>query len=322
MATSRNMLEPFRVGVYFSERVWGRHSLAPWYSNHFDTPVGEAWLTGEQCVVETGPHVGKSLSQMEHEFGKTLLGEGLDEFPLLVKMLFPEDKLSVQVHPDDALAAAMGGEARGKTECWYVLEAEPGATLSLGLKPGTTTEMVRDALGSEAFEALLHQEPVQAGDLIYVEAGTVHAIGPGLVLLEVQQMSDTTYRLYDYGRPRELHLEDGMKVIKIENNSRKIAPEQGVPFTKLIENEFFVVERWDVSAGGHFDVFCGGTPDIVVGLGGRGVIEHGGTRLELPAGQAIVIPACCKEYRVEGDCSFVRSRLPGAPTETGDQNWK
>jgi mannose-6-phosphate isomerase len=318
MTISADTLEPFRLGVYFSERVWGRHSLAPWYSNKFETPVGEAWLTGEQCVVETGPHAGKSLSQMEHEFGSALLGEGLDEFPLLVKMLFPEDKLSVQVHPDDALAAAIGGEARGKTECWYVLEAEPGATLSLGLKPGTTTEMVREALGSAAFEALLHEEPVVAGDLIFVEAGTVHAIGPGLVLLEVQQMSDTTYRLYDYGRPRELHLEDGMKVIRIENNSRKIAPERGVPFTRLIENEFFVVERWDVSAGSRFDVSCGGTPDIVVGLGGHGVIEHGERRLELLAGQAIVIPACSTEYRVEGACSFVRSRLPGASIATGD----
>lgn len=305
-----NLLEPFRLGVYFSERVWGRNSLAPWYSDHFDTPVGEAWLTGEQCVVETGPHAGKSLSQIEGEFGAALLGEGTGEFPLLVKMLFPEDKLSVQVHPNDAQAAMMGGEARGKTECWYVLEAEPGATLSLGLKPGTTTEMVRGALGTEAFEALLHEEPVAAGDLIFVEAGTVHAIGPGLVLLEVQQMSDTTYRLYDYGRPRELHLEDGMKVIRIENNSGKITAVKHGPFTTLIENEFFVVERLDVLGGSTREMHSGGTPDIVAGVVGKGVLISGETRLELRVGQAIVVPACCEEYSVEGECSFVRCSLP------------
>jgi mannose-6-phosphate isomerase len=310
MTISRDTLAPFRLGVYFSERVWGRHSLAPWFSNKFETPVGEAWLTGEQCVVETGPHAGKSLAQMEHEFGAALLGEGLDEFPLLVKMLFPEDKLSVQVHPDDALAAAIGGEARGKTECWYVLEAEPGATLSLGLKPGTTTEMVRDALGSEAFEALLHEEPVAEGDLIFVEAGTVHAIGPGLVLLEVQQMSDTTYRLYDYGRPRELHLEDGMKVIKIENNSRKVTATRGVPCTTLIATKFFVVERWDISDGDSSSVESRGTPNILAGLRGRGMVVYGDTRIELPAGQAVVVPACCDNFVVEGECSFVRSSLP------------
>ena len=133
-------LEPFRLGIFFSERVWGRLDLAPWYNHPVTEAVGEAWLTGEQCVVETGPHAGRSLAEMQKDFGADLLGD-LDEFPLLVKILFPEDKLSVQVHPDDSHAAELGGAARGKTECWYVLEAAPGASLSLGVKPGTTREM-------------------------------------------------------------------------------------------------------------------------------------------------------------------------------------
>ncbi|MEO7030137.1 MAG: type I phosphomannose isomerase catalytic subunit [Acidobacteriaceae bacterium] len=308
--SSEGPLGPFRLGAYFSERVWGRLSLAPWYGNAFTQPVGEAWLTGEQCVVETGPHAGKSLAQMEEQFRGALLGEGLEHFPLLVKLLFPQDRLSVQVHPDDAHAAALGGDARGKTECWYVLEARPGASLSLGLKPGTTAEMVRGALGREAFEALLHEEPVEVGDMIYVEAGTVHAIGPGLVLLEVQQMSDSTFRLYDYGRPRELHLEAGMKVIKIENGSRKIRPQKNGVCTKLIEEKYFAVERYDIAMGSSQSLRGGLTPDCVVGLAGRGVVVQGETRLDLPVGQAIVIPACCGEYAVEGEGSFVRCAVP------------
>ncbi|HZL27288.1 MAG TPA: type I phosphomannose isomerase catalytic subunit [Acidobacteriaceae bacterium] len=302
-------LQPFRLGIFFSERVWGRHDLAPWYKHPVTEPVGEAWLTGEQCKVETGPYVGKSLAEMRKDFGADLLGD-LDEFPLLVKILFPEDKLSVQVHPDDAHAAQLGGNARGKTECWYVLEAAPGATLSLGVKPGTTREMVREALGKESFEALLHEVPVQAGDMIFVEAGTIHAIGPGLVILEVQQMSDSTFRLYDYGRPRELHLEEGMKAVKIENASGKISSRRGHPCSELIHVKYFAVDRCDVAAGESHSVRGEGRPECVVGLSGKGVLTHGDTRLDLPVGYAIVIPACCGGYTVEGECGFVRARVP------------
>jgi len=302
-------LEPFRLGIFFSERVWGRLDLAPWYKHPVTQAVGEAWLTGEQCKVETEPSAGKSLAEMQKDFGADLLGD-LDEFPLLVKILFPEDKLSVQVHPDDAQAAKLGGTARGKTECWYVLEAAPGASLSLGVKPGTTREMVREALGKESFEALLHEEPVQAGDMIFVEAGTIHAIGPGLVILEVQQMSDSTFRLYDYGRPRELHLEEGMKAVKIANGSGKISPRRGHPCSELIHVKYFAVDRCGVAAGESQSVRGEGRPECVVGLSGNGVVVHGETRIDLPVGYAIVIPACCGEYRVEGECGFVRARVP------------
>jgi mannose-6-phosphate isomerase len=311
MTMIEQQLQPFRLGIFFSERVWGRLDLAPWYNHPVTEAVGEAWLTGEQCEVETGPHAGKSLAQVSDEFRTDLLGE-LDEFPLLVKILFPEDKLSVQVHPDDAHAAKLGGAARGKTECWYVLEAAPGASLSLGVKPGTTLEMVHEALGKEAFEALLHEEPVVAGDMIYVEAGTIHAIGPGLVILEVQQMSDSTFRLYDYGRPRELHLEEGMKAVKLENGSGKISPRKGFPCSELIHVQYFAVDRCDVAAGESHTVTGEGSPECVVGLSGEGFLVHGETRLELLVGYAIVVPACCSAYSVEGECSFVRARVPKA----------
>jgi mannose-6-phosphate isomerase len=310
MTISSKQLEPFRLRTQFVERIWGRLDLAPWYSHATTKPIGEAWLTGEECVVETGAHAGKLLSQMEEEFRSELLGDALEHFPLLVKMLFPQEKLSVQVHPDDADAASMGGEARAKTECWYVLEAEPGATLSIGVKPGTTDEILRNALGNVALEALLNEVPVEAGDMLFIEAGTIHAIGGGLVILEVQQPSDTTFRLYDYGRPRELHLDAGMKVIKLENGSGKVPPRKAEYWTGLIHEKYFAVERCDVPAGGVKFARSTHAPECVVGLRGEGTVLHGETRLELPAGQAVVIPACCAEYSVRGDCSFVRCRIP------------
>jgi len=312
MTSTENCLGPFRLGAMFVERVWGRRDLAPWYDKTFAEPTGEAWLTGEDCVVESGPHAGKTLSDLERECGEALLGTKHAEFPLLVKMLFPQEKLSVQVHPDDAHAAALGGDARAKTECWYVLEASPGASIALGLKPGTTEAMVRSVLGQEGFEALLQPLPVTAGDMVYAEAGTVHAIGAGLVLLEVQQSSDTTYRLYDYGRPRELHLETGMKVMKIETASGRVLPRVVAGGTRLIGVRHFVVDRFDVAQGGSIAVQGMRAPECLIGLQGTGVVIGAGGDVELRAGQAVVVPACCENYRVEGECSFVRCSVPGS----------
>src|ERR1019366_8969777 len=190
--------------------------LRPWSAATGTTePVGEAWLTGPESVVETGAMAGRTLAAVAAEAGEGLLGGGGGaEFPLLVKLLFPNDKLSVQVHPDDAQAQAMG-QPRGKTECWYVLEAAPGATIALGLRPGATPEAVRAGIANGTLEELVEQVPVSVGDMVFVDAGTVHAIGPGVVLLETQQTSDTTFRMYDYGRPRELHVEDGLRVMKL-----------------------------------------------------------------------------------------------------------
>ncbi len=140
-----------------------------------------------------------------------------------MKLLFPNDKLSVQVHPDDAQAQAMG-QPRGKTECWYVLEAEPGATIALGLKTGATADVVRAAIAGGTMEDWMEWVPVSVGDMVFVDAGTVHAIGPGVVLLETQQTCDVTFRMYDYGRPRELHVEQALKVMRAKTAAGKVAP--------------------------------------------------------------------------------------------------
>jgi mannose-6-phosphate isomerase len=284
--------------------VWGRRDLRPWYGEDATAgrkePVGEAWLTGPECVVETGPMQGRTLKEV-------YAGQ---EFPLLVKILFPSDKLSVQVHPDDAQAQAMG-QPRGKTECWYVLEAEPGAAVALGLKAGATAERVRAAVASGTLEQLMEWVPVSVGDMVFVDAGTVHAIGPGVVLLETQQTCDVTYRLYDYGRPRELHLEQGLKVMKMHTAAGKVAAKRMDGFTRLIEQRYFVVDRYEVGVGSEVKVPTPGA-GCLVGLRGSAVVICGPGQVELLPGQAVVVPADSSAVVVRADAgvSFVRCFEP------------
>jgi mannose-6-phosphate isomerase len=265
--------EPFRLRPAFAARIWGRDSLAPWYgSTGMDEKVGEAWLTGPQCAIEDGALAGKTLEQV------------WPNFPLLVKMLFPNDKLSVQVHPDDAQAQAIG-LARGKTECWYVLEAEPGATVACGLVDGATVADVAAAIEAGTLESLLKMVPVKVGDMVFVDAGTVHAIGPGVTLLEVQQTCDVTYRLYDYGRPRELHLKEGLAVVKTQTAAGLVQPVAMDGFMRLIQAKYFVVDLYRVKPGEPFELH-NMAAGCVVGLSGSGLV--GG--VEIVTGQAVVMP--------------------------------
>jgi mannose-6-phosphate isomerase len=311
-------LGPFRLAPWFSERVWGRKDLRPWYASTGTTElVGEAWLTGPASIVETGPMAGRTLAAVAAEASEALLGAGVSgnggavaEFPLLVKILFPNDKLSVQVHPDDVQAQAMG-QPRGKTECWYVLESEPGAAVALGLRDGATAETVRTAVTDGTLEELMQWVPVAVGDMVFVDAGTIHAIGPGVVLLETQQTCDTTFRLYDYGRPRELHLEQGLRVLKTRTAAGKVKPRAMDGFVRLIEQQYFVVDRYEVAAGGEVTVPTDGA-GCLVSLRGAGVVQSTGAEpVALPPGQAVVVPAGLKT-RVQTDAgvSFVRCFAP------------
>jgi len=291
---------PFRLKPWFSERPWGRRGLQPWYSSTGTTElVGEAWLTGPQCVVETGSFAGRTLASVGSELG--------GEFPLLVKLLFPAEKLSVQVHPDDAQAQALG-ETRGKTECWYVLEAEPGAVVALGLKDGVDVAQVKAAVTDGTMESLMEWVSVSVGDMLFVDAGTVHAIAPGVVLLETQQTSDVTYRLYDYGRPRELHLEKGLQVIKTKTAAGKVAPRMMNGFTRLIEKKYFVVDRFDVAAG-ELRVAIDGA-GCLVGLSGGALVRWSGVEVELKVAHAIVAPAGEVTVVTDSGASFMRCLAP------------
>src|SRR5437762_7630437 len=194
---------------------------------------------------------GKSLSELAIQYKRELVGDApVDEgrFPLLAKFLFPHEKLSVQVHPDDDDARAIG-QPWGKTECWYVVHAQPGAEIGLGLKTGVTREEFEQSIQENRAEELLNWIKLKVGDMIYVAGGTVHTLGPGSIIVETQQQSDTTFRLYDYGRPRELHLKDGLAAVKVAHGSGKIsrasaASDNGAQHEELIAAPYFVVERF------------------------------------------------------------------------------
>jgi mannose-6-phosphate isomerase len=175
---SVRLLEP-----KFVERIWGTTRLMPLFPDQ-SKKIGEVWF-------DAGPG-----------------------FPLLIKFLFTDARLSVQVHPDDDYAR-VAENSRGKTEMWHILKAEEGSTIVLGFREQQSKDTVRDAIQNETVEQLLNEVPVKAGDIFFAEPGTVHAIGAGITLCEIQQNSDVTYRLYDYGRPRELHLDKGLEVSKI-----------------------------------------------------------------------------------------------------------
>src|ERR1700756_4761489 len=167
---------PFRLAPYFRTRIWGFRDLAPWFDYKTDgEPIGEVWLTGEMCKAVTGPFAGQTLRSITDHHGPELLGSALGdgEFPLLIKILFPKEKLSVQVHPDDAMARETGAP-RGKTECWYALDPEPGAAGALGLRPGVSAGEVRAAIKNATLEDLLEMVPVHKQDMLFVDAGTVH----------------------------------------------------------------------------------------------------------------------------------------------------
>ena len=243
------------------EKVWGRRDLAPWFPDVASggEPVGEIWF------------------------------EAADDPALLVKYLFTSERLSVQVHPDDAQARA-AGLPRGKDEAWVILAAEPGATIALGLKAQHSTPEVEAAAKDGSIEDMMDWRPVRAGDVIYSPSGTVHAIGAGLTLVEVQQNSDTTYRLYDYGRPRELHLEAGLAVSHLEPfTGESHARDLGEGRAMIVEGAKLSIERWRGA----------GTATSDAPLSWVTVIAGGATLggMQAGAGETWIVPQGCPVER-------------------------
>jgi mannose-6-phosphate isomerase len=208
------MDKAMRLTPSLRERVWGRTHLAPWFADS-DTPMGEAWYLADR------------------------------ELPLLVKLIFTSERLSVQVHPDDGEAGA-----RGKTEMWHILEAEPGATIALGFREPITRERLWEATRTGEVEHLLRWIPVKAGETYFTAAHTVHAIGAGIVLCEIQQNSDVTYRLWDYGRPREIHVEQAVPLADLGVHPGVAA---SVPLADgrelLVRSKHFITELVPLVAG-------------------------------------------------------------------------
>jgi mannose-6-phosphate isomerase len=296
-------LPPFRLAPYFRTRVWGFHDLAPWYDYHTDgEPIGEVWLTGEMCAAATGPLTGQSLTDITRQHSAEILGTALagQEFPLLIKILFPKEKLSVQVHPDDALAQKYG-EPRGKTECWYALDAQPDASVALGIKPGVTVEQLRDSIPAGTLEDLLEMVPVHKGDMLFVDAGTVHAMGPGVVVLETQQTSDRTYRMYDYGRPRELHLEKSFEALRLTTGAGNIPPRSENSHTILIDERYFRIEKWALDGSGIPATLTAPSPHVQMLFVSSGEITISGAGFDafpVAALQLAVIPVASPAWSI------------------------
>ena len=326
-------------------RIWGARSLAPLFPSktNLHEPIGEAWLTGHGCRVAGGPFSGKTLGAAWREMPPDWRGTRLaaePEFPLLVKFLFPSDKLSIQVHPDDAYAAAheQGADhekipagVRGKTEMWYAVAAESGAELLLGLKPGATREEFRAAIAQGTAEDFLERWSVRTGDAFFVPAGTPHTIGPGMLLCEVQEYCDLTYRVCDYGRvdssgkPRELHVEKALAVMNFGKRAGgRVAPaemRQGMlRKTPLAACRYFAAEKWEfegvVEARTAAEQF-----EVLIVLGGAGRLEWNGGACAYAPAQAWFLPAAMGAFRIapERGSALLRAFVPG--TDAARREW-
>lgn len=320
-------LYPLLMQPAFDPRPWGTQDLSPIYPNHrFEEKIGEAWLTGDHCNVANGPLKGKTLSQLSGEYERELVGDAARDprrFPLLLKFLFPHEKLSVQVHPDDTQALRVG-QPWGKTECWYVAHAKAGAQIALGLKPGITVAELERSIHENRAEQVLNWINVYPGDMIYVAGGTVHTLGPGSIIVETQQQSDTTYRLYDYGRPRELHLEHGIAAVKEDVKSGKVirpAPVESATkklrHSPLVAAPYFSVEMFETKEPVHLRTRDDSNKDsvqILVAVEGCGAVEVPGAEpVTLAKGDAVVIPACLESFSVrpQWTLEFLRAYVPG-----------
>jgi mannose-6-phosphate isomerase len=297
--------------------VWGYPDLRPWFDFAVSPsePIGEVWLTGDMCLVGTGPHKGTTLAELFRNASGALLGPAspVPQSPLLIKVIFAREKLSVQVHPDDRMAQKYG-EPRGKTECWYALAAEPGAQVAVGLKPGVTLDEVRAGMEHGTLEQNLNALPVASGDMIFVDAGTVHAIWPGSIVFETQQNCDITYRMYDYGRPRELHIEKSLEATKLKTRAGTVPPRQLNDRTILIDVEYFSVERIPVTGVRASATLPGpGEPSpglsyLFAAAGSARLSGAGFDSIHLPSRGVAAIPAAAPSFTVEdlGELDLIR----------------
>ncbi len=345
-------LHPIRLKPSLHETIWGGRRLE---RNGWkllppgDVAIGESWETELSTVAQNGPYAGKTLGTLVEELGVALLGEQTVQvfgrrFPLLAKFIDANAKLSVQVHPDDIYAAEHEAGKLGKTEFWYVVAAEPGATIVHGFKAATSRAEVQKAIQDVTLENLLHEEVVSAGDVIFVPAGTVHAIGSGVMLYELQEYSDITYRMYDYGRltpagiPRLLHIEQSLDVAHYDVSSRikmkpvLLAERPGYENRCLVACKYFVThELLFKAASGRSNRYNESRPYmrgktegsciIITSLGAEGQVRYGES-LEysesFSRGQTMVLPAALGDYTIEGIGRVFLSYVP-AP---GDEAWE
>lgn len=313
------MLYPLKFTPLVKERIWGARHLESLFGKKLPkgVPVGESWelsgVEGEVSVVAEGPLKGNALDELVEIYMGDLVGEAVyeqygNEFPLLIKLIDAADNLSIQVHPDDALAAERHGSA-GKTEMWYVVAHEPGATLYLGFKKTVTQQQYLDALAAGELELLLNKYEVKKGDLFFIPAGAIHAIGRGLVVAEVQQTSDVTYRVYDFnrvdasGRSRELHTEWALDALDFTGRSDYRQAEVSCPYFSAVVTTVSGEEVRDYARLDSFVVYVCTEGSLTIGC-------DNGTSATMKAGETVLIPAVVNEVTLRGTGTVLESWVP------------
>lgn len=307
-----------KLAPEYRDYVWGGDRLRPGQN-----PTAEAWVVWEEDKVESGPLAGKTLREIANEYGTALLGEKAvartgSRFPILIKLLDCAQWLSLQVHPNDEQAAELEGKGQfGKTEAWHVLEAKPESRLIVGVKPDTNPAELADAIRNGTITDSVEYANVSAGDTVFMRAGTLHALGPGLLIYEVQQTSDWTYRVYDWGRPqtetRKLHIDKSIQVTRPDF----VAPIVPLPAVGdgtrdvLIECEYFTLELLAASSKPiELDTQAESFHALTV-IEGKARLQAGDENVEIEKFQTILVPASMGSYQFQpmGNCRALKSSL-------------
>ena len=313
--------EPLLLTPEYRDYLWGGNRLKPGFS-----PIAEAWVLDERDRVASGPLTGRTLAEVTAEHGAALLGQKVIErtglsFPLLIKLLDSAAWLSLQVHPNNEQATRLEGPGVfGKTEAWHVLDAAPGAKLIAGLRPGTTNEMLSRSIKNGTILEIARQFQVQKGDTLFIRPGTIHALGPGLLIYEVQQASNVTYRVFDWNRPqtggRVLHIEKSLAVADVSADVRvKPAAEfEGRDRTVLCACPYFTLEMINARTG-EIDLDTNGESfhSLMVIEGCCSIITSGSEATLVPFHSAL-IPAACGTYQLkplEGRFRVLKASVEG-----------
>lgn len=325
------MFYPLFFHPIHKERIWGGRKLAEKYGRALpNDKIGESWeITchyNGMGIIQNGPLEGLSLQEAIEKCGEELLGSAIyndsyRKFPLLIKILDAADVLSVQVHPDDEYAYANENGELGKTEMWFIIDAKPGSKLVYGIKPGVSKEDFQRCLEQGHLEECLRELEVKPGDVLYIPAGLVHAIGAGILICEIQQNSDTTYRVYDWnrvddkGNPRELHIKKALDVIDFEGRRSterlkglKLRQEGGQRII-YVACEYFAMEKLIVD--GNMELKLDGRRfQTLTCLEGNCTMEFEGGSADLLPGQSCLVPASLPNILLKGTCTVIRAYVP------------
>lgn len=317
-------MEPIKLSPAYKDYLWGGTKLKTEYGKQSDLDiVAESWELSThkdgQSIVASGADKGKTLSAYIAEHGEDILGANakkFDYFPILIKFIDAKDNLSIQVHPDDAYALKNEGEY-GKTEMWYILEAEEGASLYYGFNRGITREEYQQKIEDNTILDVLNKVAVKKGDVFFIKSGTVHAIGKGIVICEIQQNSNTTYRVYDYdrrdaqGNPRQLHVAKALEVSTLgpadtENGSKPETNCGGYTDKVLSSCNYFTVHRLKIQSSAALRTDTTSFRSLII-TEGNAVLTMGETILSVTKGDSIFLPAQDADYTIEGTCEVILS---------------